>query len=405
MQDPTQVTGFDNALAALCDRRLVQSMYGECDILMKDVLLTLHGEQHARRRAVELQLFRKDFARYYEHAVLPDIVAHTLAPYLEQGSVDLPDFGARVTLNLSARIAGLDIKPVTAATEDTELLLSIVRKFGEGATLFHSTRDKSEVRTEVAQALAVFNEVFLQPAWERRLALIEASAATEDEATLPRDILTVLLSHQAEQGWDDALIRREVAFFMQAASHSSATALVHAFHEITSWCGSDPGRRQRLIDDPLFLQRSVHESLRLHPASPVAWRVSDCPFTFSDGNSVAAGDAVVVALQDANRDPAVFGADADHFDPHRRLQNRTAPYGLTFGVGVHTCFGRELAGGSLPEQQPSEGPQHLGTLTRILHKLFSSGAQPDPDHPPERATDTLRANWARYPIRLGVHSP
>ena len=245
----------------------------------------------------------------------------------------------------------------------------------------------------------------MQPAWERRLALIEGSAATENEATLPRDILTVLLSHQAEQGWDDALIRREVAFFMQAASHSSATALVHAFHEITSWCGSDSGRRQRLIDDPLFLQRSVHESLRLHPASPVAWRVSDCPFTFSDGNSVAAGDAVVVALQDANRDPTVFGADADYFDPHRRLQNRTAPYGLTFGVGVHTCFGRELAGGSLPEQQPSEGPQHLGTLTRILHKLFSSGAQPDPDHPPERATDTLRANWARYPIRLGVHSP
>ena len=82
-------------------------MYGECDILMNDVLLTLHGEQHARRRAVELQLFRKDFARYYEHAVLPDIVVHTLALYLEQGSVDLPDFGARVTLNLSARIAGL----------------------------------------------------------------------------------------------------------------------------------------------------------------------------------------------------------------------------------------------------------------------------------------------------------
>ena len=64
MSDPVQVSGFTDALASLCDQRLVQSMYSECDVLMEGVLLTLHGDTHAQRRAIELQLFRRDFARY-----------------------------------------------------------------------------------------------------------------------------------------------------------------------------------------------------------------------------------------------------------------------------------------------------------------------------------------------------
>ena len=31
-------------------------------------------------------------------------------------------------------------------------------------------------------------------------------------------------------------------------------------------------RRQRLIDDPVRVQRLIHESFRLHPSSPVAKR-------------------------------------------------------------------------------------------------------------------------------------
>ena len=37
------------------------------------------------------------------------------------------------------------------------------------------------------------------------------------------------------------------------------------------------------------------------------------------GRAVARGDKVVIDLMAANRDPAVFGADADRFDPHREL--------------------------------------------------------------------------------------
>lgn len=399
MSRPATVDGYQRAFNTLCDRRLVQSMYGECDELMERVLLTLHGDDHARRRALELRLFRRDFARYYEREVYPAVLAQTIEPYVAAGRADLPDFGFRVNINLSARIAGIDRNPHDGG--ETEALIAIVRKFSEGATLFHSTRDKAAVRREVAEALATFEARFLAPSRARREALLEAIAAGREPAeAAPRDILTVLLEHREQQGLDEPMIRREVAFFMQAATHSSANAMVHAFHEITTWCDAHPEDRERIARDPLFLQRCVHESLRLHPASPVAWRSAACPFSLETGADVEAGDSVVVELARANQDSEVFGADAAHFNPHRVIEGRVPPYALTFGVGVHTCFGRELAGGALPQADTDPETHHYGTLTSLLRSLFAHNARPDPAQPPELDPGTERKNWGRYPVLL-----
>ena len=118
MNAPARVSGYQNAHQALCDRRLVQSMYSECSVLMERVLLTLHGEAHTCRRAIEWKLFRRDFARYYEREVYPATLKRTLAPYLTRGHLDLPEFGFRVNINLSADIAGnirteVDVDPET----------------------------------------------------------------------------------------------------------------------------------------------------------------------------------------------------------------------------------------------------------------------------------------------------
>ncbi len=122
-------------------------MYGECDILMQDVLLTLHGDDHTVRRALEMQLFKRDFIRYYEREVYPITLAATLNPYLIEGKMDLVEFGGRVNINLSADLAGIDRDPDSA--DELDMLLSMSKKFSEGATLFHSTRNKNEVRSVV----------------------------------------------------------------------------------------------------------------------------------------------------------------------------------------------------------------------------------------------------------------
>jgi cytochrome P450 len=402
MRDPIRVSGYHNAFAALCDKRLVQSMYGECSVLMERVLLTLHGEAHTCRRAIEWRLFRRDFARYYEQEVYPHTLAQTLAPYLERGEMDLPQFGFRVNINLSADIAGID-RPLGCASE-TDDLVALTRKFGEGATLFHSTRDKDSVRGEVADALVQFQEQFFAPSQHRREQLLRAEAAGDlSEDQLPRDILTVLLANRDQQDLDDDMILREVAFFMQAGSHSSANALTHSFHEIHRWCAEHPEDRARLVSEPLFLQRCVHESLRLHPASPVAWRTANETAELTSGDTVHAGDPVMIDLMSANLEPAIFGADAADFNPYRQVADRVPPFGLTFGIGIHTCFGRDIAGG-LMNAPGAEGTPHLGTLTNLLASLLKHDAQPDPKRPPTPDTGTERPNWGHYPVILSADS-
>jgi len=399
MASTASVDSYRQAFETLCDRRMVQSMYNECEELMHRVLLTLHGEEHTRRRSIELKLFRRDYTRYYEREVYPRTLTATLAPYLELGKLDLPDFGFRVNINLSADIAGIDRDP--ASVEETECLLEIVKTFSEGATLFHSTRDKSVVREEVSAALALFDVRFLQPSRARREAILAAIAAGErDAADAPRDMLTILLENRDEQGLDDAMIRREVAFFMQAAAHSSSNSMVHAFHEIITWCESHPEDRQCIADDPIFLQRCVHESLRLHPASPVAWRTAACPFHLPTGEEVAEGDSVVIELLQANKDTSICGDDADSYNPHRQLADRVPPYALTFGVGLHTCFGRDLAGGALPGPDSDPETHHLGTVTSLVKSLFDHNARPDPQNPPVKDPGTERQNWGSYPVLL-----
>ena len=400
MTETTRIGGYHSAHEALCDHRLIQSMYNECDVLMDRVLLTLHGEAHAHRRAIEWRLFRRDFARYYEREVYPATLAQTLAPYLATGRMDLPEFGFRVNINLSSDIAGID--RAEGSESETSALVAYTRKFSEGATLFHSTRDKNVVREEVAKALQAFKEQFFEPSKARRESLLRRIAAGEmAEESAPRDILTVLLANRDEQDLDDDMILREVAFFMQAGSHSSANALTHCFHEIIQWCLTHPEDRARLATDDAFLQRCVHESLRLHPASTVAWRTASEPLTLTDGTDIPAGGTVIIDLMSANLEPELFGEDAASFNPHREIAHRIPPFGLTFGIGIHTCFGRDIAGGLGQTKDAAQAP-HIGTLSNLLKSLLANHARPDPEAPPIADTATERPNWGSYPLLIGA---
>ncbi|MEH6611105.1 MAG: cytochrome P450 [Halioglobus sp.] len=399
MRDVSRVERYTDAFDAMCDRNLVQSMYSECTVLMDSVLLVLHGDEHALRRSNELKLFRKDFARYYLKEVYPKTLEMTLEPYLREGHMELFDFAHRVNINLSADFAGID-RP-TGRVEETERLMALVRKFSEGATLFHSTRDKAEVCTEVEQALEQFDLEFFQPSKARReyaLQQFELGELSEDQ--LPRDILTVLLQNRDALGMDDALMRRETGFFLQAGFHSSGNSTVHAFHEIYSWLQAHPEDKSRILEDRLFMQRCVHESMRLHPASPAAWRTAACPMSLPNGIDVKEQGAVVVDLQAANMDTDIFGEDAAQYNPHRSITGRYPPYGLTFGIGLHTCFGRDLAGGAVPKANTDPDEHHYGIVTSLVQRLFDVGAQPDLTKPPSMDSNTERKNWASYPVLL-----
>lgn len=391
------VREFDHIAKGLRNPNLAQALYDEGKIIMEDVLLTLHGEAHRKRRLLEFGVFRRDFFNWYETTVFPKTLEETIGADLVRGRSELIDLGYRVTMNLTADFAGID-RPEKSA-EETATLLRLVSKFSEAATMVHSTRDKNELRAEVEEAIREFEPLFLAPSIARRKTLLaDLAAGRIDESELPRDVLTVILRKGPPADFPPDIIMREMAFYLQAGAHSTANSTIHAFHDILTWHEAHPEDRERLRDDPVFFQRCVHESLRLHPASPVSWRKAVCPVSLDGVGDVQEGELIEFRLAEANCNPEIFGQDADRFNPYREIPVGHLPFGMTFGTGVHACLGRDLDGGVVPRGAVNPDDHQYGTITLFVRRLFAEGARQDPGDPPQPATYTARPNWGHYPI-------
>jgi len=394
--------GYADVREAFRSHDLEQALYDAGGVVMADSLLVLHGADHRRRRRVENRLFRRGTFRYWERAFLRDVVRDTLAPFAAAGRADLVELGYRTIMNLTAMVAGLD-QP-TGSVAETDALYRFAKKFSEGATLVHSTRDPDEVRAEVQAALEAFDALFLQPSIERRRRLLEqldAGEITEDD--LPRDVLTALLRNWDELGIDRDVLRRECAFYLQAGSHSTADAFTHAADDFFAWTRRDPHAAEKARQDPAVLQRCVYETLRLHPASPVAQRRALAPIRLRGGAEIPDGAFVVLDLAAANRDPQVFD-HPDVYDPLREVPADVPRWGHAFGGGMHACIGTELAGGVPAPDEPSPEQAHeqvLGTVTLMLDALLTAGARPDPSAAPQRDPHSARDHFASYPVVFG----
>lgn len=378
-------------------KELRQALYDEGAVVMADCLLSLHGAEHRARRRLENRLFRREVFRTWEQEVLEPTIGESMRPFIEAGHGDLIPIGYRTTMNLTAFIAGVDRSSGTP--EETEALYEFVKKFSEGATLVHSTRDHDEVRAEVAEALERFDEQFLEPSIRRRQQLLdEVDAGHRDPAALPNDVLTTLLRNQDDLDLPREVIRREIAFYLQAGSHSTANAFTHTVDELFSWAAEHPADLERARTDRRFLQRCVHETLRLHPASPVSWRKAVEPVVLSDGTEITPDELVVLDLETANRDPERFGEHADRFDPHRLTAEGIPPWGHSFGGGVHACIGMELDGGLEPDPDLPPAEHLFGTVAVMVDSFLAAGGRPDPERPPVLDPTSVRTHFSSYPV-------
>ena len=383
---------YNDAVNALRIKDLKQSLYDDGEVIMDQVLVCLHGEEHKKRRKLENKIFTREVFKYYENEVFPRTINETLEPYKESGKMDLVDYGFRVLLNLTADFSGVDRPEKTK--KETETLLGLLKIFASGATLHHSTRDHEEVKNEVRNALKSFDKQFLKPSIERRKNLIKKQAYED----LPSDILTVLLMNEDDLNLPYDVLQREIAFYLLAGAQTSIHSLVHVFHEIHDWIKNNPEKKVKLKDDPIFVQKCFLESTRLHPSSPIALRKPVCPVKLPDNKEANLGDSIVIDLYNSNRDKKIFGEDANKFNPYREPPSGQNLYGLSFGLGMHSCIGRNLAAGvnSKPDTDPNN--HHYGTVTMILRELISRDAIPDPNNKPKMDDKTKRPNWGYYPI-------
>jgi cytochrome P450 len=141
-----------------------------------------------------------------------------------------------------------------------------------------------------------------------------------------------------------------------------------------------PDQLQLLLAEPDRWPNAVEEILRLESPVQLTARIADVDSDVA-GQTVAAGEAVVLYLAGANRDPAVFP------DPHRFDVTRdNAGRHLSFSGGRHFCLGAALA--------RAEGEVGLRTFfERHPRAALAAGGR-------RRVTRVLRG-WATLPVRLG----
>jgi cytochrome P450 len=390
------ISDFKTAGETLRVNELRQALYDAGAILMDKVLVNLHGKEHQMRRKVEAKILKPNFFRWYETEVFQKTLDETITPYLKEGKADLVDLAYRILLNLTADFSGID-RP-KRSFEETERILIMLRTFGKAATLGQAKGNKDAISNEIKNSLEAFNKEFYKPSKQKRLEHLKRLKLGDiNESDLPRDILTQLLKNQEKLGLSDNIILKETAFYLLAGAFTSIHSLTHAMHEIFERI-KDPIQKSKVMSDPIYLQRCIHESMRLHPSSPTAMRRPTCPFHTTEGTVLNKSDTLVIDLMEANRDISVFGLDANDHNPERTLPSGVPPYGLSFGKGMHACIGVNLAAGNLPKEDSDPTTHQFGIITLTAKKLLEFGASPDKNNPGVVDNSTVRNNWSSYPI-------
>lgn len=100
---------------------------------------------------------------------------------------------------------------------------------------------------------------------------------------------------------------------------------------------TNPEQVERFLADSACAANAAHEVFRYNASNQFTWRVAAKTFDFN-GARIEEGQAVVPFLGAANRDPRVF-EQPDKFD----LDRRNSAQHLSFGAGVHSCLGRQIA--------------------------------------------------------------
>ena len=390
------ISDFKTAGETLRVNDLRQALYDAGAILMDKVLVNLHGKEHQMRRKVEAKILRPNFYRWYETEVFKKTLDETITPYLKEGKADLVDLSYRILLNLTADFSGID-RPDKSVAE-TERILSMLRTFGKAATLGQAKGDKDAISNEINDSIEAFNVEFYKPSKQKRLEYLNRFKLGEiSESDVPKDVLTELLKNQEKLGLSDDIILKETAFYLLAGAFTSIHTLTHAMHELFERM-KDPTQENRLMKEPIYLQRCIHESMRLHPSSPTAMRRPTCPYQTNDGKTLNNSDTLVINLMEANRDVSVFGLDAKEHNPERDLPSGVPPYGLSFGKGMHACIGVNLAAGIIPKEDTDPLTHQYGIITLTAKKLLEYGAAPNKNKPGVVDRSTVRNNWSSYPI-------
>ncbi|MFC8427895.1 cytochrome P450 [Streptomyces sp. NPDC057253] len=156
-------------------------------------------------------------------------------------------------------------------------------------------------------------------------------------------------------------VRRQVITFLVAGHETTSGALSFALHylsrhpEVAARARAEvdrvwgdaamPGYDQ--VAKLRYVRRVLDESLRLWPTAPAFAREAVEDTVLAGKHPMRRGAWTLVLTPMLQRDPEVWGADADRFDPDRfdpkAVRSRPAHVFKPFGTGARACIGRQFA--------------------------------------------------------------
>jgi cytochrome P450 len=372
-------------------------MESESDPFRADTLIELDATEHVQRRQVEGRLFARTALRHYEADVLEQAVDRCLADLASHRDGDgvvranLIELARTMFLQIAAAIIGLDD---VSTEERTALLACQFAALDAGVVVKWSTRDHAEVIREGLAAKEAFVRDFVAPSLERRRTLLaEYRAGDRARDQLPEDLLTLMLLH-ASPDWDQDLIVREAILYLAASIGTSSSATAFAVDELDNWLRVHPEDRGKLQDSQ-FLRRVANEVLRLRATFPAIMRRAVRDIQLRGGRQFTTGDRIAIINDAVNRDAAVFGPDADRFNPYRDIPPGVLHYGLAFGIGQKSCIGKAL----VTTVQGSADVELDRALVKTLKVFYRAGIMVDRDRQAVRAP-TAEVRYTVFPVRF-----
>jgi cytochrome P450 len=281
-------------------------------------ILNVDGEQHARyRHGVDASLAPRSVSERLT-AMIETVIGSGLELIAQRGSGDLlADYFEPISVLALGRVLGI---PEVGADE--------LRHWFRG--LIAGGSNISSDPQIAAYAAGVSEEI------DHRLAPVFERKHREPDDSL--------ISHLLEQAAGSTLAARvaDITPTLKLLISGGLQEPGHTAAITTAAVLSDDSLRERFAAHPSELARSaIEEAIRWVAPIQQNTRRTSRPVTLH-GVTIPAGADVGLSVASANRDEAVFGADADRFDI-----SRAARAHIGFGFGAHFCpgnfFGRAVA--------------------------------------------------------------
>jgi cytochrome P450 family 142 subfamily A polypeptide 1 len=273
------------------------------------MMISMDDPEHARRRKLVSNGFTPRRVRAHE-ATIRRICTEIVDRVAPRGECDFVwDIAAPLPLLLIADLLGFP-------PESYDDLL----RWSDDLIRATTADPAPEVALAAMQAMLAFRDFQLEVIADRR-------ARPQD------DLVTILCDAEIDgERLDDESIIQESLLILIGGDETSRHVMTDGMLALLE----HPDQLAILRDDPGAIEQGVEELLRwVSPIKNMARTVTRDVELY--GQTLRAGDQVVLMYPAANRDPAVF-PDPDRLDV-RRYPN---PH-LAFGFGPHFCMGASLA--------------------------------------------------------------